>query len=77
MIGAVLIQSPELPVNVRPVEGSEGKYSVEFPPSGSGEYIISANILDKVGYLMMRLIFTFNCRRVSRQRSKALQSALT
>eukprot|EP00026_Physarum_polycephalum_P000685 Phypoly_transcript_00686.p1 GENE.Phypoly_transcript_00686~~Phypoly_transcript_00686.p1 ORF type:complete len:1124 (+),score=246.81 Phypoly_transcript_00686:770-4141(+) len=45
----VAFNNQDLPVNVRPVEGSDGKYSVEFPPSGSGEYLISANILDKEG----------------------------
>jgi filamin len=45
----VAFNNQELPVVVRPVEGTDGKYSVEFPPSGSGEYLISANILDKEG----------------------------
>jgi len=45
----VAFNNQELPVNVRPVEGTDGKYSVEFPPSGSGEYLISASILDKEG----------------------------
>jgi len=46
----VAFNNQELPVVVRPVEGTDGKYSVEFPPSGSGEYLISANILDKDGF---------------------------
>jgi len=36
-------------VVVRAFEGSAGKFVVEFPPSGSGEYFITAHILDKDG----------------------------